>query len=75
VTTMHRTLATIAAALACALPATAGATSGGLDKCGCHNSKSAGYHCHKNLCPEPSKSPPSPQAPAPSASSPNEGKK
>ena len=40
-------------ALAIFLTAAAGATSGGLDKCGCHNSKTAGFHCHKDLCPAP----------------------
>ena len=36
--------------IACALlasTATAWATGGRLDKDGCHNSKKAGYHCHR----------------------------
>lgn len=29
------------------LPSLSFATSGGLNKNGCHNSKKAGYHCHR----------------------------
>lgn len=32
------------------------ATSGGLDKAGCHNSKKAGYHCHRAQPQSPTKS-------------------
>lgn len=35
-----------AAAMLILTPTTAGATSGRTDAKGCHNSKSAGYHCH-----------------------------
>lgn len=49
------------------------ATSGGLNKCGCHNSKTAGYHCHKDLCPAdkstaPQSSAPPKPAPRPASS-------
>ena len=30
-----------------ALPTLSYATSGGLNKNGCHNSKKVGYHCHR----------------------------
>lgn len=52
------------------------ATPGGLDGNGCHNSKKAGYHCHRARSPQPAaKSASSPTATpttAPASSPPNE---
>ena len=58
---MGRLLAYALAALALGFAGPAGATSGGLDACGCHQSKTDGYHCHR---PNPScqRVPPTPPA-------------
>lgn len=47
-------LQAVAVAIAVAIaPGAASATRGKLNRCGCHNSKTHGYHCHQNLCPKP----------------------
>ena len=44
--TSFRPILALLAALALCAASPAGATPGGVDAEGCHNSKKAGYHCH-----------------------------